>query len=104
MSAASRPDVTDRIVTTHPPAMGVVALAPARHAAHGLLARATRVGRCDRRCAAPRIDVEAAAARVARVHAEARWRAASHHVDEDALDAVLMEFRVLAERNQVAQP
>src|SRR5690606_33166123 len=51
----------------------------------------------------PGIDVQAAAAGVARLHRQPLRPAAFQHVDEDLLHALLVEAGVLAERDQVAQ-
>src|SRR5690242_1341805 len=68
-----------------------------------LLARGAYVRGSSGLAAAPRIDVEPAAARVARVDAESARCAASHQIHVDALDAMFVEIRVLAERNEIAQ-
>src|SRR5690606_11894460 len=59
---------------------------------------AHRAGRGRARQHAPGVDVEAAAARVARLHRQRFGPAAGQHVDEDAFDALFMEPGVLAER------
>src|SRR5690606_15317029 len=64
---------------------------------------ARRRGRDAPRRGAPWIDVEAAATRVARLHRQALRIEACRQVDEDPLDALLVELAVVAERDQVAQ-
>src|SRR5690606_30489565 len=51
----------------------------------------------------PRIDVQAAAARVARLHRKPLRAAARQHVQEDLLHALLVETGVLAVTGDVAQ-
>ena len=53
--------------------------------------------------AAPRVDVQPATARIARIDRQQLGPAGRHDVGVDALHAVLVEFRVLAERDHVAQ-
>ena len=59
--------------------------------------------RCRFEIAAEGVDVRAAAAGVAREHAEFFRTAALLDVVENTLDALLVEFVVLAEGDQVAQ-
>ena len=69
-----------------------------------LLAQAAAGLRCRAiRCGPPWIDVEAAAAGVARLHAKRLRPALRQQVDEDALHALLVEFGMVAEADQVAQ-
>ena len=72
------------------------------HGAHWRSARTAAGGDSARR-AAPGIDVQAAATRVARFHRQRSGRQRAQQVDEDPLDALLVEFGVVAEADQVAQ-
>src|SRR6185312_17205179 len=84
---------------------------PRRHRGNGcclgggaaLLARRPQVPRRHRGRAAEWIDVQSAAAGIARVDAEFAGRTAPHEVDEHALHTVLVELAVLAEGDDVAQ-
>src|SRR5215813_4249367 len=68
-----------------------------------LLPRRARVRGIGGLAAPPRIDIEPAAARVARIHAERSRRTALSDVHVDALDAMLVEIGVIAERDEIAQ-
>src|SRR6185312_10864738 len=68
-----------------------------------LLPCAARVVRRGWHAAAERVDVQPAAAGVARVHAESLGRAACGDVHVDALHALLVEFAVGAERDEITQ-
>src|SRR5690606_5387180 len=77
--------------------------ATSRIRAWRLLSRQAGIGRGGPVRAAPRIDVESAAARIAREHFPRDGRTALQEVDEDALDALLVETGVVAEGHEVAQ-
>ena len=63
----------------------------------GLLARAAQVmGPPGTEVGAPRIDVKAAPARIARIHRQLARFALAQDVDEDPLDALFVEIAVLA--------
>ena len=70
-----------------------------------LLAGISRIGRrfSGRKIAAPRVDIQAAAARIACIDGKFLRFAMGQDIDEDALDALLVEFIVFAKTNQVAQ-
>jgi hypothetical protein len=69
-----------------------------------LLTRGAQVRRfAGAEIGAPGIDVQAAAPGVARVHGQLVRLALAQDVGEDALDALLVEFVVLAEADQVFQ-
>nr|GEU28525.1 hypothetical protein [Tanacetum cinerariifolium] len=53
--------------------------------------------------AAPRVDIEPATARVARVHGQLLRRALAQDVDKDAFHALLVEFVVFAETDQILE-
>src|SRR3546814_11642919 len=66
-----------------------------------LLPRGARVTRIDTApVAAPGVDVQPATAGVAGIHTELGRCAALQHIDEDALDEVLVEVAVSAEADQ----
>jgi hypothetical protein len=69
-----------------------------------LLTCATQVSwfLCGAEVAAPRIDIQPATAGVARIHGQLLRLALAQDVDEDAFDALLVEFVVFAEADQVA--
>lgn len=68
-----------------------------------LLARQAPAGRLKRDVAAPGVDIQPAAPRVAGVHAERLWPAETLNIVENPLYALLVELIVVAERDQIAQ-
>ena len=69
-----------------------------------LLARISAIVRLltGRKIATPRINVEATTTCIAGVHCQLLWFAMLHDIDKNSLDALLMEFVVVAETDQVA--
>ncbi|VTR39897.1 Uncharacterised protein [Serratia fonticola] len=59
--------------------------------------------RLERHIAAPRVDIQTTAPGIAGINAQLLRLAETQQIVKDPLNALFMEFVVMAERNQIAQ-